>query len=345
MIIDLDDINGRSLMNVFFDTKEEPLTYDDLDYMNLVFSGNGVFLVLKSRFGITYERTSQVYKNLSLREYEFDWAFNPQLPKAPKELFVDILECFKYIVGKTKDELFIILYYDTKEEKYLMDIVKLQIISGGAVKYAYNKKYEMEDRYIKYLEIHSHNTMGASFSGTDNNDESGRTMYFCGVIGKIDQHSNIYNVDQKFRIWTGQKFRDIKPWEVFDIYMPTPSIKDAHKVRLDQILAISKAAKERSKITANKNIGIPGLFDRNKNNPGTILLPSSGREVEVIRDHMNVFDYNPLGEEFPTLDELNEMDEEELANLGIMWEPYDDEEKEQINELIGEKRGDGTPLN
>jgi hypothetical protein len=338
--IDLEKINGRSLMNVFFDIKDKPIKLKDLDYMNLIFSGDGLFLVLKSRFGMTYERTDQPYKNLSLTTYNFDWAFKPLLPKAPKDMFVEILECFKYVVDKTRDELLIIVYYDTLNEKFIMDIVKLQIVAGASVKYAYNKKYEMEERYIKYLEIHSHNTMTAGFSGTDNHDESGRTMYFCGVIGKIDQNSNIYNVDQKFRIWTGNRFRDILPWEVFDVYVPTPGVNEENKKKLDQILTISKIAKENQKPVIIGSSGWrPGNFPTPKD-PPTMILPSTGREVEVVRDHMNVFD-----EVFPTIEDINDMDDDELDKLGIVWDDYDKEEIDQLKELTGEKRGDGSSIN
>lgn len=349
MIINLEDINSRSLMNVFFDVEDNPLKIDSLDYLNLVFTGDGVFLVLKSRFGITYERTIQPYKNPLLRKYEFHWAFKSFIPKAPKEMFTDILECFKYVVDKTKDELFIIIYWDTQDKKFIMDIVKLQVVTQGSVKYAYNKTFEMEDRYIKYLEIHSHNTMGASFSGTDNNDESGRTMYYCGVLGKINPHSNIYSVDQKFRIWTGEKFREVDPWEVFDIYMDTPGITVENRKRLDQILAISKASKE---INRNRTqIGMTGMtppvgFPGGNGGKKTVFLPSSGRHVEEVDPMDRIFKNNPLDQQFPTIEELSDMDDDELQEWGIFWEELEDDEQEQLGNLMGvEVRGNGTPSN
>ena len=227
-----------------------------------------------------------------------------------------------------------------------MDIVKLQIVSGGAVKYAYNKTLEMEERYVKYLEIHSHNTMAAGFSGTDNNDESNRTLYYCGVIGKINDHSNIYNVDQKFRVWTGDRFRELPAWEIFDTYVPTPGVNDEHKKRLDQILAISKAAKEKNKLQAGINM-YPGLQSNNNQTPGkkTMILPSTGREVDIIRDHMNIFDSNPLSNKYPTVEELSEMDDDELQEWGIIWEDFEEDEITQLGELIGERRGDGHSIN
>jgi len=324
-MMDLNEINEHSIINVLFDQEDKPIDANQLDYLNLVFTRDGIFLVQKNRFGISFERIEQAYKNRALRRYRFKWATESFLPKPNKSMFEDILECFKYIVGQTNDELLIIIYYDTVEKKHIMDIVKVQLISGGAVKYAYNKAYEMEDRYIKYLEIHSHNTMSAGFSGTDNNDEK-KYLYFCGVIGKINEHSNIYSVDQAFRIWTGKEFRVIQPWEVFDSYMKTTPIRDEHKNQMDEILRISKAASELKKSMT------PGVAGQQFLGAGFHKL-SNGREIEVLED--NVFPKIPnLFETFFSPEELAELDDDELDETDIIWDNYNADEKEMLKELI-----------
>ncbi len=59
------------------------------------------------------------------------------------------------------------------------------------------------------LELHSHGCMGAFFSGTDNNDETGLKLY--GVVGKLDAKPMV-----KLRIGAYGYFREL-PWgEVFD---------------------------------------------------------------------------------------------------------------------------------
>jgi len=330
---DLTEINQHAIINVLFDQEDIPIDIDQLDYLNLVFTRDGIFLVQKNRFGISFERINQPYKNRALRRYKFNWAIESFIRKPDKVMFEEILECFKYIAKEAKDELLIIIYYDTQEKKHIMDIVKVQLVTGGSVKYAYNKAYEMEDRYIKYLEIHSHNTMGAGFSGTDNNDEK-KYLYYCGVIGRIDEHSNIYSVDQKFRVWTGQEFREVKPWEVFDSYMRTTPIKDEHKKQMDEILRISKAAAELKKNTSV--IGGQSQF------PGAgFHTLSNGKKVEIIEDNMlpafpNLFD------QFFTQDELDNMDDDELDETGVMWDNYDEDEKEMLIELMEQDSGRGV---
>lgn len=313
MMIDLENINGRSLMCVHFDQIDNPLDFEKLSFLNLIFAGDGQFIAVSSKFGIVMEKIPTIkYKNLALRKYEFDWSFQLFIPKAPKKMFEDILECFKYVNGKINNELLIIIYYDTIDNKHIMDIVKTQIVSGGSVDYVYNKKYEMKDRYIKYLEIHSHNSMTASFSGTDNNDESNRTMYFCGVLGRIDGNSNIYNVDQKFRVWSGLSFKYVDPWEVFEgIEISTPKVSSTNKKVLDQILTVSELAK--------------------KNKTQTTLLPS----FIPNSNPDDVFRHNPLNR-IPPNEVLNGMDDDELDELGIEW---DDEEKDLMEQIIDNRRG------
>ena len=326
---ELNEINENAIINVLFDSKETPLDINNLDYLNLVFTRDGIFLVQKNRFGISFERIQQPYKNRILRRYKFNWACESFLQKPDKVIFEEILECFKYILDKTSDELLIIIYWDTIEKKHIMDIVKVQLITGGSVRYAYNKAYEMEDRYIKYLEIHSHNTMGANFSGTDNGDEK-KMLCFYGVIGKINQHSNIYSVDQKFRIWSGKEFREVKPWEVFDSYMKTIDIKENHQKQMDEIIRISKIAAEMKK---NQ---LP-----NTTSPGIHIL-SNGKKVEVLEDHMRP----GLPDIFDSLfsePDFNNMDDDELDESGIIWdEHYNDDEKQMLQELMETDDGRGV---
>ena len=69
----------------------------------------------------------------------------------------------------------------------------------------------MSDRYIHYMDIHSHNTMNAFFSKVDDKDEKATRLYT--VIGKLNEH----NPEIKTRISNGGKFLNIDPAQVFEI--------------------------------------------------------------------------------------------------------------------------------
>lgn len=61
--------------------------------------------------------------------------------------------------------------------------IPVQKVSGGSVNYT--RDQELEARHTLPCEIHSHNTMGAFFSGTDDEDEKADRFY--GVVGELNK--------------------------------------------------------------------------------------------------------------------------------------------------------------
>lgn len=310
-MIDLDQINDLSLMNIIFNTTPE-FGVDNLEFLNLVFAREGAFICIKSDFGYVLDKTTLPYRNKGLEplfdDDQYVYYFESFIPKPDITVLEEILEYFKFICGKTKEELLVILYYDTKTKKFITEIVR-QIVSGGSVEYAYNKKYEMESRYIKYLEIHSHHSMAANFSGTDNNDESNRTLYFCGVLGKINPiQSNVFNIDHTFRIWTGLRFIQIPLYEVFETHTQNIELSESKKNELKKIIEVSDIIQnirrnQQQIITPMNQTGIPTPGFRPNNFQG-----------EAIRSALE-----DLGVDPDDPDILDQLDDDDLDNLPILW--------------------------
>lgn len=76
----------------------------------------------------------------------------------------------------------------------------------------------LEDQKYVPLEVHSHNSMPAFFSETDNRDETGMRLY--GVLGRVDQEV----VDIKLRVSIYGHYVLIPYHYVFD---PHPGVQDA----------------------------------------------------------------------------------------------------------------------
>jgi hypothetical protein len=73
------------------------------------------------------------------------------------------------------------------------------------------------ERYLHYMDIHSHNTMPAKFSRTDDDDEKATRVY--AVFGRLDR----FMPDISVRISNGGKFLEIEPSVVFEpIDVPYP---------------------------------------------------------------------------------------------------------------------------
>jgi PRTRC genetic system protein A len=135
--------------------------------------------------------------------------FTPALPRVPMDLMMKIISFFRYYTRHGADrEVLVNVYWDTVSQTYVLDAPE-QTVTSVSVESSENPAYT-DDRYIHYMDIHSHNSMKAFFSTTDNNDEKATRLYT--VIGRLDK----YFPDIKTRISNGGKFMEIDPIEVFE---------------------------------------------------------------------------------------------------------------------------------
>ena len=157
---------------------------------------------------------------------------------------------FKYVCNQTNWELCVNVYYDLKNKEFKLSLDK-QIISGAAADYKYSEEYEMSKNYVRYLQIHSHNTMTATFSSKDNNDENFTALCYYGVVGKLTSESKFFNVDMKFRVWNGIRFIDADLDSVFELNLPSCTLSSEMKNKLDKIIKVSKKIAEKNFSTLN----------------------------------------------------------------------------------------------
>lgn len=254
-MIDIDKINALTMTNIVFYDSEKVLK--NLKYINYIFAQDGMFILQKSNWGETLSKLNIPYSNAGLKKFGVDNYFKCNIKPPSKNILEEILEIFKYVQKKSKEEIMVNLYWDKLDKKFILDIPNEQIISGTLVQYVYNKEYEMSERYIKYLQIHSHHSMPASFSGIDDKDENSKLLCFYGVIGNINENSTIHNMGNRFRIWSGEKFLYIDIDDVFDIPKgKSLELPNETKLKLDLIVASSEVK--------NKIKGISAFPKRNR---------------------------------------------------------------------------------
>lgn len=248
----LQKINESSLAKICFFNKPFNRLVKDLDFYNIIFAGNGMFIALKNDFGVSIDEVKSVkYANPLLNNIDKTIAVYPFITKPHISLFVKIIEIFKYVYDKIKSEICVNVYYHKKNNTFHLNIED-QIVTGTRASYDYNENYEMNSDYIRYLQIHSHHTMGANFSGVDDKDENYTALCYYGVVGKLNENSSFYNVDSKFRIWNGIKFLEISFGDVFDLGIVTPKLLETDLSRLNTIIAKSKL-EEKKKLKENAN--------------------------------------------------------------------------------------------
>jgi len=133
--------------------------------------------------------------------------FTPALPPIPKELMMQVISFFRKF-SKNDSEVLVNVYWDTSGSKFILD-APVQVVSKVSVYSGGNSAYS-DVRYIHYMDIHSHNTMKAYFSPTDDCDEKATRLYT--VMGELDK----YFPTIVTRIANGGKFHEIDPMEVFE---------------------------------------------------------------------------------------------------------------------------------
>jgi len=253
----MQNINNTSLAKIFFYKDSFDEFVDELDFYNIIFAANGQFIALKSDFGISIDKIDSIkYTNSQLLPFESNMVIYSFVPKPSLSLFIEILEIFKYIYKECKAELCINVYYDKKENKFHLNIIN-QIVTSVTTEYKYDEKFEMSEDYIRYLQIHSHNSIGANFSARDDHDEKLTALCYYGVVGKISESSEFYNVESKFRIWNGIRFIEISLGDVFDLGVESKEIDCETILKLDSIIEISKQEIEKKKnLSKHKNINL-----------------------------------------------------------------------------------------
>lgn len=130
-------------------------------------------------------------------------SFRMRLPKIPMDILQQVIAFFRSFIQKDSVvEAMVNLLWDCQDDKYTIHVPE-QVVSKSSVKAAPS---DIDDeRYLHVADIHSHNTMSAKFSTTDNEDEKATRLYF--VIGRLER----YFPEISARISNGGKFHLIDP--------------------------------------------------------------------------------------------------------------------------------------
>ncbi len=162
-----------------------------------------VYEVRPNRIGTFITPTEKVSMLRKVRA-----GFIPALPKIPYSILSEILSFFKaYITENGELEALAFIYWSVEEEKYRVYVPK-QTVSKASVDSSLPDIDE--DKFILVMEIHSHNTMTARFSPTDDRDEKATRLYT--VVGRMDK----VFPDITTRASVGGKYIEVDPETVFE---------------------------------------------------------------------------------------------------------------------------------
>lgn len=111
--------------------------------------------------------------------------FTPALPLVPIGVLAQIISFFRcYMSGGEQFEAMAHIYWDKREERFVVRVPK-QSVTKAHIDADLSQDDLPEDRYLHYIDIHSHNSMEAKFSPVDDDDEQATRIYI--VVGRLDK--------------------------------------------------------------------------------------------------------------------------------------------------------------
>jgi PRTRC genetic system protein A len=141
--------------------------------------------------------------------------------KIPAHLLDQIVQFFKDVmtIKKAEQEAMAHILYNEKDkdspDKGYRIAIPNQVVGKASVEY---KNNHIEPGDIIALDIHSHNTMGAFFSGVDNSDDRIR-MGYSGVVGELNKKEPAF----KWRFNVNEDRRNAVLEDIFDV--PVKEVK------------------------------------------------------------------------------------------------------------------------
>ena len=176
-----------------------------------------VICLIPSADGQVYERRKQeqgefIAPKRKVTEFQQVRAgFRPALPLIPLPLIQQIISFFRsFMLGNEEYEALALIYWDKVEQKFFAYVPKQSVRREHIEADLRDCPYDDDSRYIRYADIHSHNSMDPFFSLEDNWDERGTGLYF--VMGHLER----FFPELKARISCEGSFVKIDPSEVID---------------------------------------------------------------------------------------------------------------------------------
>lgn len=244
---------------------------------NYVIGSDGLYMVRKNRIGLFTTCIAATDERVRIPLVE-----NGKQPvegfkmilenKIPYNLLLQTVAFFRRVfIEKNGAEAVVQIFYNPEEEEFYLHIGE-QGVSGGSARM--DRDAEREANHVLVADIHSHNHMGAFFSGTDNRDEKEARVY--GVMGKFQ---NAWP-EMKFRAGTGNGtwIEDLNPFEVFQT--PDIGVVEVPEEWMQRVNSPSAYAK-RSHYEKPDHHGVIERYV-----PGRRTYPSFGRVGSVDQDQL-----------------------------------------------------------
>jgi PRTRC genetic system protein A len=231
-------------------------TISDVDLMSALFGGTSEscldlatstkpFAVCLYKDGLWEKRENKIGTFIFQREKfiapyitkDCKTSFTLKLPKIPGSVLNETVRIFKEIMKTMgNSESMVQIYWDEEKSSYEVHVPE-QYVAGASIKFIHDKELQNNDKKIWVLDIHSHNTMNAFFSGGDDRDEKSTRLF--GVLGQLNQ--NLFA--HKWRAGCNGKYLDLSIIDIFNLDDEAQSFRVSDE-DLKKIKPVSEMPKE-----------------------------------------------------------------------------------------------------
>lgn len=286
-----------------------------------VMGQDGIYKVRQNDLGEFIVKASKVDSADKIQE-----GFKLNMPKIPYDMLLKTVTFFRHVMDKFNgSEAIVQFFWDKSNKEYIIHVPE-QEVGGASCTYKANK--EIESKHLLVLDIHSHNTMSAHFSNTDNNDDKESRVF--GVIGKLNEKYPEY----KFRVGVCGQYLNIDVEDIFDVPSTETSIPSSW---------IKKVSKFKPKTSKAKKVPLTGTNNLEWFN-GVKYVDSDYKDTEDTPDYSSSTGANGILQHI-----ITKLDNDEIIYLikTLALSGYDDlieegyfEAELDLNEG-GDNNGDG----
>ena len=144
-------------------------------------------------------------------------SFEMTMQKLPASI-LHAIHAFFYEVMQTmsNSEVMVQIFLKKSTGEYVIH-VPTQTVTSVSIKFEHDSELLSDPDYVWVLDIHSHNSMNAYFSGGDDADEKSTRIF--GVIGRITDTG----FEAAFRAGCGGEYLELK---MSDVFLPKPETGD-----------------------------------------------------------------------------------------------------------------------
>lgn len=157
---------------------------------DMIIYADGVYVINKRRIGWFLTIKDKFKHPIPLYETGTQMFIRDEaMPKVPGYLFKGIIRFYQKIHAINKNEVAAQIWWDKVNNEYKVEVPEQQV-SSVTIKYDTNTGYYVNPDMELIVTSHSHHTMGAFFSGTDDSDEKGKNGIYSFVFGNLVNSPN-----------------------------------------------------------------------------------------------------------------------------------------------------------